>query len=73
MGWAKDTTFTKGAFVLKNTSLSIFLENAWEELPLNPAQDIKHAEAYMIFDNRNVEYINLSVGWLIFFAIYGLE
>jgi hypothetical protein len=73
IGWARDTTFTKGAFVLKNTSLSIFLENAWEELTLSPAQDIKHAQAHMIFDNRTVEYINLRVGWLNFFDIYGLE
>jgi hypothetical protein len=71
MGWARDTTVKKGSFILNNTSLLLFLENAWDGLSLNPAQDIKHAEAHMIFDNRTVEYINLSVGWLKFSGIYG--
>jgi hypothetical protein len=56
----------KGCFILKNTSLSIFSDNAWDGLTLNPAHDIKQAEAHMNFDNRDAEYINLSVGWLKF-------
>src|SRR5689334_16840425 len=53
MGWATDITCKKGAFISKNTSLSTFPENAWDGLTVNPAQDIKHAEARRSFDNRN--------------------
>ncbi len=38
----------------------MFLENAWDGITLNPAQEIKHAEAQMILENRNFGYIKFK-------------
>jgi hypothetical protein len=52
-----DTKFNKGSFILKNTSLSISLENTWGGLAQNPAKMINHAETRMSLENRNFENI----------------
>jgi hypothetical protein len=71
IGWARDITCKREFFISKKPSFLILSENAWDGLILKPVQDIKHAEAHKIFDNRKVEYINLSVGWLNFFDAFG--
>jgi hypothetical protein len=71
MGWETDTTGKEGSFIVKNTSLTISSEDAWDGLAQNPPKLINHAELHTSVDNRNFEYMIVSVVWLKFFGIYG--